>query len=104
MIIITITFLIVWTSFRYGSLKDEDLMDISMEDLAAPGCVVVVWVTNRMKHIKFVKDTLFPQWSVTCVAEWQWLKVGLYYKRVLLNLMVNLSEKKYQFNPLHVLD
>lgn len=63
------------TSFRYGSLKDEDLLDISMEDLAAPGCVVVVWVTNRMKHIKFVKDTLFPRWSVTCVAEWQWLKI-----------------------------
>lgn len=62
----------------YGSLKDEDLLDISMEDLAAPGCVVVVWVTNRMKHIKFVKGTLFPQWSVTCVAEWQWLKITKY--------------------------
>lgn len=73
------SYLIVLTSYRYGSLKDEDLLDISMEDLAAPGCVVVVWVTNRMKHIKFVKDILFPQWSVTCVAEWQWLKVCVYY-------------------------
>ena len=65
---------------RYGSLRDEDLLDISLEDLAAPGCLVVVWVTNRMKHIKFVKDTLFPKWSVTPVAEWQWLKVGIFIR------------------------
>lgn len=63
---------------RYGSLRDEDLLDISLEDLAAPGCLVVVWVTNRMKHIKFVKDTLFPKWSVAPAAEWQWLKVGIF--------------------------
>lgn len=59
MIIIIIIFLIVWILFRYGSLKDEDLMDISMEDLVVLGCVVVVWVINRMKYIKFVKDIFF---------------------------------------------
>lgn len=59
MIIIIIIFLIVWILFRYGSLKDEDLLDISMEDLVVLGCVVVVWVINRMKYIKFVKDIFF---------------------------------------------
>nr|XP_022319134.1 methyltransferase-like protein 4 isoform X3 [Crassostrea virginica] len=66
----------------YGSLRDEDLLDISLEDLAAPGCLVVVWVTNRMKHIKFVKDTLFPKWSVAPAAEWQWLKITKYGKMI----------------------
>lgn len=46
-----------------------------MDKLAAPGCLVVVWVTNRMKHLKFVKETLFPNWAVTHLAEWHWLKV-----------------------------
>ncbi|XP_062612311.1 N(6)-adenine-specific methyltransferase METTL4-like [Saccostrea cucullata] len=62
----------------YGSLRDEDLLSICMKKLAAPGCLVVVWVTNRMKHLEFVKETLFPKWSVTHVAEWHWLKVTKY--------------------------
>ncbi|XP_061175684.1 N(6)-adenine-specific methyltransferase METTL4-like [Saccostrea echinata] len=62
----------------YGSLRDEDLLSICMQKLATPGCLVVVWVTNRMKHLEFVKETLFPKWSVTHVAEWHWLKVTKY--------------------------
>ncbi|XP_056017596.1 N(6)-adenine-specific methyltransferase METTL4-like isoform X2 [Ostrea edulis] len=66
----------------YGSLQDEDLLDIHMDKLAAPGCLVVVWVTNRMKHLKFVKETLFPNWAVTHLAEWHWLKITKYGEMV----------------------
>ncbi|XP_033737046.1 N(6)-adenine-specific DNA methyltransferase METTL4-like isoform X2 [Pecten maximus] len=60
---------------KYNSISNEDLLDIPIPRLGTDNSLVVVWVTNRWQHIHFIKDTLFPGWSVQFVAEWHWVKV-----------------------------
>ena len=44
--------------------------------MAAADCLIVTWVTNGQKHLCFVKEELYPSWSVEVVAEWYWVKVS----------------------------
>jgi len=60
---------------RYNMLSDSDLLRLPVHELSAADAVVVVWTTNKLKQQRFVKDRLFPQWHVTFLAEWYWLKV-----------------------------
>ena len=48
---------------------------LPVPQLLAPGALVCLWVTNKYKYIRFVKNELFPHWSVELVAEWHWVKV-----------------------------
>ncbi|CAH1242783.1 METTL4 [Branchiostoma lanceolatum] len=60
---------------KYESLSPWQLFQLPIPSLAAPGCLVVTWVTNRQQHMRFVRESLYPHWSVEPVAEWHWLKV-----------------------------
>ncbi|XP_078657081.1 N(6)-adenine-specific methyltransferase METTL4-like [Branchiostoma floridae x Branchiostoma belcheri] len=60
---------------KYESLSAWQLFQLPVPSLAAPGCLVVTWVTNRQQHMRFVRERLYPHWSVEPVAEWHWLKV-----------------------------
>ncbi|XP_078574262.1 uncharacterized protein LOC144860761 isoform X2 [Branchiostoma floridae x Branchiostoma japonicum] len=60
---------------KYESLSPWQLFQLPIPSLAAPGCLVVTWVTNRQQHMRFVRERLYPHWSVEPVAEWHWLKV-----------------------------
>uniref|UniRef100_A0A8C3R600 Methyltransferase like 4 n=1 Tax=Cyanoderma ruficeps TaxID=181631 RepID=A0A8C3R600_9PASS len=62
-------------SNRYSHLSSWQIKQIPVPALAAPNCLVVVWVTNRQKHLRFVKDELYPHWSVKTLAEWHWVKI-----------------------------
>ncbi|NWI58703.1 METL4 protein, partial [Calyptomena viridis] len=62
-------------SNRYGHLSSGQIKQIPVPALAAPDCLVVTWVTNRQKHLRFVKDELYPHWSVKTLAEWHWVKI-----------------------------
>ncbi|XP_066478909.1 N(6)-adenine-specific methyltransferase METTL4 [Tiliqua scincoides] len=62
-------------SNRYGYLSPWQIKQIPVPALAAPDCLVVTWVTNRQKHLRFVKNVLYPHWSVRGVVEWYWVKV-----------------------------
>ncbi|NXW65331.1 METL4 protein, partial [Eurystomus gularis] len=62
-------------SNRYSHLSSWQMKQIPVPALAAPGCLVVTWVTNRQKHLRFVKDELYPHWSVKTLAEWHWVKI-----------------------------
>ncbi|NWU36292.1 METL4 protein, partial [Hylia prasina] len=62
-------------SNRYNHLSSWQIKQIPVPALAAPNCLVVVWVTNRQKHLRFVKDELYPHWSVKTLAEWHWVKI-----------------------------
>ncbi|XP_026697939.1 methyltransferase-like protein 4 isoform X1 [Athene cunicularia] len=62
-------------SNRYSYLSSWQIKQIPVSALAAPNCLVVTWVTNRQKHIRFVKDELYPHWSVKTLAEWHWVKI-----------------------------
>ncbi|NXG68723.1 METL4 protein, partial [Baryphthengus martii] len=62
-------------SNRYSHLSSWEIKHIPVPALAAPHCLVVTWVTNRQKHLRFVKDELYPHWSVKTLAEWHWVKI-----------------------------
>ncbi|XP_030346246.1 N(6)-adenine-specific DNA methyltransferase METTL4 isoform X3 [Strigops habroptila] len=62
-------------SSRYSYLSSWQIKQIPVPALAAPNCLVVTWVTNRQKHLHFVKDELYPHWSVKTLAEWHWVKI-----------------------------
>ncbi|XP_066102582.1 N(6)-adenine-specific methyltransferase METTL4 isoform X1 [Saccopteryx bilineata] len=62
-------------SNRYSYLSPLQIKQIPIPKLAAPNCLVITWVTNRQKHLRFVKEELYPSWSVEIVAEWHWLKI-----------------------------
>ncbi|EHB18686.1 Methyltransferase-like protein 4 [Heterocephalus glaber] len=62
-------------SNRYSYLSPLQIQQIPIHQLAAPNCLVVTWVTNRQKHLRFVKEELFPSWSVETLAEWHWVKI-----------------------------
>ncbi|XP_029446945.1 methyltransferase-like protein 4 isoform X2 [Rhinatrema bivittatum] len=60
---------------RYGHLSSWQIQQIPIPELAAADCLVITWVTNRQKHLRFVKDDLYPHWSVEVLAEWHWVKI-----------------------------
>ncbi|KFQ21777.1 Methyltransferase-like 4, partial [Mesitornis unicolor] len=62
-------------SNRYSYLSSWQIKQIPVPALAAANCLVVTWVTNRQKHLRFVKDDLYPHWSVKTLAEWHWVKI-----------------------------
>ncbi|XP_061452384.1 N(6)-adenine-specific methyltransferase METTL4 isoform X2 [Rhineura floridana] len=62
-------------SNRYSYLSHWQIKKIPVPALAAPDCLLVTWVTNRQKHLCFVKNELYPHWSVHGVAEWFWVKI-----------------------------
>ncbi|NXK14989.1 METL4 protein, partial [Herpetotheres cachinnans] len=62
-------------SNRYSHLSSWQIKQIPIPALAVPNCLVVTWVTNRQKHLRFVKDELYPHWSVKTLAEWHWVKI-----------------------------
>uniref|UniRef100_UPI00398EB645 N(6)-adenine-specific methyltransferase METTL4 n=1 Tax=Pristiophorus japonicus TaxID=55135 RepID=UPI00398EB645 len=59
----------------YSHLFPWQIRQIPVPSLAAPGCLVASWVTNRQRHRRFVREELYPGWSVQVVAEWHWVKV-----------------------------
>lgn len=62
-------------SNRYSFLPSSRLKQLPVPLLSAPGCVVATWVTNRQKHLRFVREELYPHWGVEVLAEWLWVKV-----------------------------
>ncbi|CAC5378173.1 METTL4 [Mytilus coruscus] len=60
---------------QYWTLDNEELFKIPVPELSAPGCVIGVWVTNKMKHKDFVIQELFPFWNVDFITTWYWIKV-----------------------------
>ncbi|KAM4028180.1 N(6)-adenine-specific methyltransferase METTL4 isoform 2-T3 [Anomaloglossus baeobatrachus] len=62
-------------SKRYNYLSPLEIKQLPIPALAAPDCLVITWVTNRQKHLRFVKEELYPHWSVRTLAEWHWVKI-----------------------------
>ncbi|ERE83553.1 methyltransferase-like protein 4 [Cricetulus griseus] len=62
-------------SNRYSCLSPQQIKQMPVPKLAAADCLIVTWVTNRQKHLCFVKEELYPSWSVEVIAEWYWVKI-----------------------------
>ncbi|TPX61111.1 hypothetical protein PhCBS80983_g01380 [Powellomyces hirtus] len=60
---------------QYGDIDVYDLFRVPLKNLLASGGYVAVWVTNKLKFHKFVREKLFPAWGVQWVGEWYWIKV-----------------------------
>lgn len=54
----------------------ELLLDMDLDILMAPGCLVGVWATNKPAICALVRgeDGIFACWGVKLVEEWIWLK------------------------------
>ncbi|XP_060056764.1 N(6)-adenine-specific methyltransferase METTL4 isoform X2 [Erinaceus europaeus] len=62
-------------SSRYNYLSPLQIKQLPVPKLAAPNCLVITWVTNKQKNLRFVKEELYPSWSVEILAEWHWVKI-----------------------------
>ena len=62
-------------SHKYQWLSERDLLQLPLPQLCNTGCLVVVWVTNKVRFADFVRDELFPSWRVEFIGEWHWMKV-----------------------------
>ncbi|GAA5889728.1 hypothetical protein JCM8208_001114 [Rhodotorula glutinis] len=65
---------------RSSSYETFDAYDLWKLDLPAllgdKPAVVAVWLTNRVKFRRLVKDKVFPSWRIKGAAEWWWVKVA----------------------------
>ena len=62
-------------SHKYQWLSEYDLLQLPLPELCNNDCLVVVWVTNKVRFSDFVKEELFSSWNVDVVGEWHWVKV-----------------------------
>ncbi|KAL3160646.1 hypothetical protein ABBQ32_010569 [Trebouxia sp. C0010 RCD-2024] len=61
---------------KYPTLPSRNLKGIALQKLMhADGCLVALWVTNRERHHRFIREELLPHWGLKQVATWFWLKV-----------------------------
>ncbi|OQV17974.1 putative Methyltransferase-like protein 4 [Hypsibius exemplaris] len=59
----------------YDYLSDAELLKTPVEDLAAEGALIAVWVTNNDRLRAVVETEFFPAWGLVKEAEWTWVKV-----------------------------
>ncbi|KND00416.1 uncharacterized protein SPPG_04738 [Spizellomyces punctatus DAOM BR117] len=62
---------------KYQEIDIYDLFRLPLKHLIKPGGCLAVWVTNKPKYQRFVRDKLFSACGLAYVAEWYWLKVTL---------------------------
>ena len=62
-------------SHKYQWLSEYDLLQLPLPELCNNGCLVVVWVTNKVKFADFIREELFSSWNVEIVGEWHWIKI-----------------------------
>lgn len=62
-------------SSKYQTLPNFHLFKLPVNHVCHESGIVAVWVTNKMKFIKFVKEDLFRHWGIQYLTTWHWLKV-----------------------------
>ncbi|XP_041357360.1 N(6)-adenine-specific methyltransferase METTL4-like isoform X2 [Gigantopelta aegis] len=58
----------------YCVLSEEEIGTLPVPKLAAPGCLVVIWATNKSRILQFITK-LLPLWNIQQFVTWYWLKV-----------------------------
>lgn len=51
---------------------------LPVPQLLSHNALVVVWVTNKPKYIRFTQQELLPHWGIELLTEWYWVKVRKY--------------------------
>lgn len=60
---------------KYSWLSLGDIGKIPLHRFARDGCIVALWVTNKQKVHRFVKDELFSANEIQYISEWHWIKI-----------------------------
>ena len=61
---------------KYCWLTNQQIKDyLPVPRIMSDTCLIVVWVTNKQKIMKFVKDEVFKKWGFKYLTEWHWVKV-----------------------------
>ena len=60
---------------RYKWLHKEDISQLPIPELIAPGGLVAVWVTNKRQLVQWTIQELLPKWGLEYIGEWLWIKV-----------------------------
>lgn len=62
-------------SSSYSTLNDiYDLFKLPMRSLLASKSLICIWTTNNDKHRRFIENKLIPDWGLTFLTRWYWLK------------------------------
>lgn len=62
-------------SRKYSYLTMKEVSQLPLPSILVDGALVVMWATNKRTLVEGIKESLFKEWCVQFVAEWQWLKV-----------------------------
>lgn len=59
----------------YPMLDSDAILNIPLANRINANSLVVIWCTNSPSHISFIKDKLLPQWNLTLLSTWFWVKI-----------------------------
>ncbi|XP_031779278.1 N(6)-adenine-specific DNA methyltransferase METTL4 isoform X2 [Nasonia vitripennis] len=59
----------------YNMMHDKELTKIPVGNLLSSKGIVAVWCTNSSTHLNSILYEIFPNWGVTFMAKWYWLKI-----------------------------
>lgn len=62
-------------SRKYSYLTMKEVSQLPLPSILVDGALVVMWATNKRTLVEGIKTSLFKDWGIQFVAEWQWLKV-----------------------------
>jgi len=60
---------------KYEWLTFNQIISLPVPDVSSKRCLVLIWVTNKQKIMKFVKKTLLKSWGMQYLCDWHWVKV-----------------------------
>ncbi|XP_039249585.2 N(6)-adenine-specific methyltransferase METTL4-like [Styela clava] len=60
---------------KYPWLSLKEILSVPLDKLMDENCLVFVWVTNKQKYHKFIRNDLFPKYNIHFTCEWHWVKV-----------------------------
>ena len=89
----TIFRLLLHDVFRYNLMWEVDLEKLPMKELTTEDALLFVWVTNKQKLVRYVKETLFPLWSVQLLTQWYWLKVDMNFHFLVTQNILSIAER-----------
>lgn len=62
-------------SSSYMSLPSRRILNVPIQKLMSQGGILLMWVTNRQRHMRLVREELLVRWGMEVVGVWYWLKV-----------------------------
>lgn len=65
------------TNDSYSMMYNDELKMLPIENLITKNGIVVVWCTNSISHLNYMKREIFKKWNVEYIKKWYWIKVNL---------------------------